>query len=73
MVGSGKKAVAELQTKKIMEVEFVIDSQIAGLKETVGYFVSSFDNANYQRILMRVDKEESKETDPRAKVHTKNV
>ena len=73
MVGSGKKAVAELQTKKIMEVEFVIDSQIAGLKETVGYFVSSFDNANYQRILMRVDQEESKETDPRAKVHTKNV
>jgi hypothetical protein len=73
MVASGKKAVAELQTKKIMEVEFIIDSGLKGMKESVGYFVSSFDNANYQRILKRVDAEEKKESDPRAKVHTKNV
>lgn len=56
-----------------MEVEFIFDSALKGLKESVGNFVTSFDHANYQRILKRVDAEEKKESDPRAKVHTKNV
>ena len=57
-----------------MEVEFVLDSRIPNLKETAGNFVSAFDNANYQRILKRVDeKKDGEDMDPRSTGHTKNV
>ena len=74
MVASAKKAVAALQGLKIMMAEFIFDSRIPNLKESAGNFVSAFDNANYQRILKRVDdKKPEEDADPRTLVHTKNV
>lgn len=74
MVSSAKKAVAALQGLKIMMAEFIFDTKIPNLKESVGNFVSQFDHSNYQRILKRVDdKKPEEDADPRTLVHTKNV
>ena len=76
MIANAKKAVTQLQSMKVKEVEFVMDSRISNLKETAGNFVSAFDQANYQRILKRVEdgeKKDGEDVDPRTVGHTKNV
>ena len=70
--GLGKKAATELQTKKILSVNFILSSSIQNLKEGAGNFVNSFDSANYEVSLKRPEEKKEGE-DPRTQRHEKNV